>query len=146
MNKMIFEILEEVPKCRTKNEKVMHLRRHDCPALRTVLNYGLNPDCRLYTDKVPPFKLDEAPTGLSYQTLYNVHRQMHIFLAPDLESRVTKKGPTAPHRKQQVLLQILESIDKNDAKVLLSIINKTFGKDYGISKQVVDEAFPGLIA
>jgi hypothetical protein len=49
-----------------------------------------------------------------------------------------------PERKTALLGQILEAIDRSDAVALIDVINKDLSK-YGITKEIVNEAFPGLI-
>ena len=47
------------------------------------------------------------------------------------------------YKREQIFLGILEGIHPEDAKVVLSMINKE--KLKGLSKPVVEEAFPNLL-
>jgi len=49
------------------------------------------------------------------------------------------------YRLEMLFIQLLESIHKDEAEVLLAAKNKTLTKLYPITKDVVKKAFPGLI-
>ena len=45
-------------------------------------------------------------------------------------------------KRERMFIEVLEGCDPNDAELVISMINKT--PINGISRAVVDEAFPGL--
>ena len=50
----------------------------------------------------------------------------------------------SPQRKTALLGQILEAIDTSDALALMDVIKKDLSK-YGVTTDIVNKAFPGLI-
>jgi hypothetical protein len=140
--KLINEILNE---CKQKpaTERVQFLRNNDCFAIRETLKYALHPMVQFFTTDIPKYKADDSPVGLATTSLHNEVRMLYCFLAPHQEMGVKGKV-TKPHIKQRVLLQMLESIDRNDALVVESMFKRNFAKTYGINQKLAEEAFPGL--
>lgn len=81
-------------------------------------------------------------------------RKMHT----DDKDRLKKQPASAPaisplpvpkdmprHRLEMTFIQTLESMHPADAKVLLSVKNKTLAKNYSLTKDVVKKAFPDLL-
>ena len=50
-----------------------------------------------------------------------------------------------PYKRENIFISILESVHPEDAKVVINMINKEWPYKSGISKPVIDEAFPGLV-
>lgn len=83
--------------------------------------------------------------------------RMHRIHTEDRE-RLKKQPAAAPsivpqpvpkdmprHRLEMMFIQTLESIHPSEAKVLLSVKNKTLAKNYALTKDVVKKAFPDLL-
>ena len=134
MTKLISEIVTEASNAEKAKDKVKILQSNDSPALREVLKFLFHPDVKLYTSTPPEYNKDPAPVGYSYQTLYNVYRKFYIFT----ENYVLKK-----ERKDQLLTEILESIDTGEA----SLLHQRFSGKLllRLNKKIINEAFPGLI-
>ena len=47
------------------------------------------------------------------------------------------------YKRERILFEILEGVHPDDAKLVVSMINKK--KLEGISRPVIEEAFPGLL-
>jgi hypothetical protein len=71
--------------------------------------------------------------------LYSNARLLYIFL----------EGQNAPEmdqlRREIKFVQFLESLDGEDAKFVISVKDQRLEKDYGLTLEIVQEAFPGLI-
>ena len=134
MQKLISEILKEVSEAKQKDEKIYLLRKHDCPALREVVRYAIG-EPEFYTNTLPQYKVDPAPHGLSFSTLFSEYKRLYIFLKG---TKCTEK------RKNELLAQMLESIHTSEADLLAKIITKQYKPN--LNKKVVNEAFPGLLA
>ena len=130
----IAEVLKMVSEQKTKEEKINVFRKNDSSALRTVLKYALDPTIKwALPPGAPPYK----PTSyLDQQSmLYQEAKRLYLFVEggnPNL----------TPLKRESLFIGLLESIDPEDAKVLLAAKDK---KLKGITTAIVNEAFPGLI-
>ncbi len=135
MRLSISEILENAGKLETPAEKIMYLRKNYNEPLTTVLRYAYHPDLKfLLPDTDPPY----APlsTNEGHGMLYHEARKLYLF--------VEGGNPNLKQSKREVLfVQLLESVDPQDAVLLLSVKNKRL--PYDIGYDIVEEAFPGLI-
>lgn len=132
----ISEILELASKKETKEEKIEVLRKYDGVTLRTILQGAFDPGIEWdLPEGAPPYKpcdfLDQQGR------LYQETRRLWIFLKgrrPDIK----------PVKKEQLFIGLIESLDKDDAKLLLAVKDKKMPYK-GITYKLVQEAFPGLL-
>jgi hypothetical protein len=134
--KSIYELLEEVSKCKKTEEKIGKLREIDNAAVRAILKYALDPTIKfILPSGEPPFKpcehLDQEGR------LYTEIRRLYLF-CENGNNNLTKM------KREMLYIQLIESIDKNDAKLLNNIKDKKLPFK-GITAKIVNEAFPGLI-
>ena len=136
MKYSIYELLEQVSKCKKPQEKVDMLRKVDNPSLRAILFYAFNPATKfLLPAGEPPFK----PCQFEDQQarLYAEVRRLYLFIEGG--------NPNLTKLKREMLyIQLLESIDPNDAKLLNSVKDKKLPFK-GITAKLVREAFPDLL-
>jgi hypothetical protein len=132
----MYEILEQVSKCKTPAEKVEVLRRNDNGALRTVLKYALDPQIKFALPKGdPPFK--PCPYVDQEARLYTEVRRLYLFLEGG--------NPNLTNIKREMLyIQLIESIDPKDAKLVNCMKDKKLPFK-GITAKIINEAFPDLI-
>ena len=140
MNKtdyLIPEILENASKFENRDQRISYLREYISHPLREVLKLVFDDRYVFSFDDMPPFKKSDVPTGLGMNTLFNEAKRLYIFTDPE----VNKMGPM---RTEQNLIGLLESVDPMEADLIIKILTNKF--DYnGIDKQLVQDAFPGLI-
>ncbi len=140
MNKtdyLIPEILENASKFENRDQRISYLREYISHPLREVLKLVFDDRYVFSFDDMPPFKKSDVPTGLGMNTLFNEAKRLYIFTDPE----VNKMGPM---RTEQNLIGLLESVDPMEADLIVKILTNKF--DYnGIDKQLVQDAFPGLI-
>ena len=140
MNKtdyLIPEILENASKFENRDQRISYLREYISHPLREVLKLVFDDRYVFSFDDMPPFKNSDLPTGLGMNTLFNEAKRLYIFTDPE----VNKMGPM---RTEQNLIGLLESVDPMEADLIVKILTNKF--DYnGIDKQLVQDAFPGLI-
>lgn len=136
MRKGIAEILNEASKLKTKNEKINYLRQNDNVALRMLLK--MNFDNNLVWD-LP--ETDPPYTPCTYLDqegmLYNEIRRMYLF----------HKGGNnnlSQHKREHLFIQMLESLAPADAKLVLGVKKKKLPYK-GLTKNLINEAFPGLL-
>jgi hypothetical protein len=110
------------------------LQLNNTAAMRDVLRYAFD-DIPWYRSDLPPFTLDGSPEGLAPTTIYSEVKRFYIF----------KQNYNLPvRRKDEILIQILESVNSKEVDLIKSLFTGTFSETYGITKDVVFQAFPNL--
>lgn len=135
MKKYIFEILQEIAKSKKKADKIALLKDNDQWPLRDIIRGSMDATVKWsLPDGEPPYTPAEPhnhPTDLKRQ---NTKFAFWIEGAyPD----------TPKFKKERIYLEMLEGIHPEDAKLVISMINKTTPK--GLTRAVVNEAYPGLL-
>ena len=136
---LIPEVFEQFESLTKKEEKVKLLKENNHPALQDILRINFDADVvSVLPLGAPPYEKDDAPKGHSSSSLFKLHRQFKYFF----------KGPFAnqvkPIRREGIFLNILESIHPTEADVLVAAKDRKL-KVKGLTKALIDEAFPGLI-
>lgn len=136
MAKLIYEIIETAGKKRSKAEKIEYLRQHESWALKDILR-GTYDDAVQWVVPVgtPPYtpnKEESTPSNLLRQNT------QFRYLVDTPDSRNVLKA-----KRENIYIRLLESIHPLDAKIVINMVSKKSIK--GITKAVVQEAYPGLI-
>lgn len=136
MTKLIYEVLDAVGKAKTKKEKVELLQQNESWALKDILRGTYDDAIQwLLPEGKPPF----TPAGKHVPS--NLIRQntqfKHFVKGGSGESMLKAK-------REKIYITLLESIHPQDAELVISMVSKQSIK--GITKEVVKEAFPNLIA
>ena len=136
---LIPEVFEKFESLTKKEDKVKFLKENNHPALQDILRINFDADVvSVLPAGAPPYEKDDAPKGHSSSSLFKLHKQFKYFF----------KGPFAnqvqPIRREGIFLNILESIHPTEADVLVAAKDRKL-KVKGLTKALVDEAFPGLI-
>jgi hypothetical protein len=133
-NKCMATIIDLIEKEKSRNKQVDLLREHSSYALKTVLGYGMDPNVKwLLPDGDPPYKplFDAADQEGRFYT----ECKKLIYFVDSEEGQQVKQV-----RREQLFIQVLETIDPRDAKLLLRMKNKKLK----IKPDAVKEAFPNL--
>ena len=137
VTKRIHEVIDIASNAKTKDEKIAILRQNESQGLKDVLvgAYHSKVEWNLPVG-VPLFEAAEersVPTNLLKQT-----RKVNDFI---------KGGPgdTLPaFKRERIFIRLIEQIHPDDAELILKMVaKKQLAK--GITKKLVQEAFPGLI-
>ena len=136
MKLAVSEILEKANALKTKKERIDYLRSNDNVALRGIIQLALDPKfVWALPIGTPPYK---PYNGVDNEgVLYNEMRRLYIFLEgghPTLKQM----------RREQLFIQLLESVTPKDAEMLIAVKDKKLPYK-GITRDVIQEAFPGLI-
>lgn len=132
----ISEILRMANDAQDEHARLHILRMNDSPTLRNMLNLALNKNVVWQLpDGIPPYK----PNDLVDQQhrLYTEMRKMYLFIeggSPNLKQL----------RRETLFIELLESLDPEDAKLVLAAKDKHFPYN-NITVELVNTAFPGLI-
>ena len=102
----------------------------------TILKYAFCPTIKFnLPEGSPPFK--PCQFGDQQAMLYGSLRKMYLFIG--------EGNPAVTKNKRELLfVNMLESLDPEDAKLLLAVKDKKMPYK-GITKKLVTETFPGLI-
>jgi len=138
--KNVYEILNEFKTVKTKTERLNVLRKNDSFALRQVLLGVFHPSIKFTLDKIPDFKRVPMPAGMSYSHMTEALSRVYLFM--DGNPRVPK-GLTEK-RKNEILLQILESLEEPEADVFLGLLKKDLKVPH-LTPALINEAFPELL-
>jgi len=136
MKQYVFEVLEEMAKQRNRADKVRVLKENETWALKDIIRGSMDSTIKWNLPAGdPPYNAAAAhshPTNLTKQ-----NKQFKYFLEGG-------QGDTLPkYKREQIFIGILEGVHPEDAKLVVNMINKK--KIPGISKPVVEEAFPKLL-
>lgn len=135
--KSISWILDFTSKLKTKEEKIECLRANGVEPLLQVLKYALDPNIVwLLPETDPPY--EPATDGNLQGALYKESRKFIHFLEggnPNLNQI----------KREAIFIEMLGSVDPEDAKLLLAIKSKKIPYK-GITAKLVQEAFPGLLS
>ena len=132
------EILANASDKDSAEEAMNYLRQNQSPMFCQMLKMAYDPN--LVWD-LPEGNVPYKPSELTDTEgmLVNEVRRMYLF-------HVGGHPTLSQMRKQQLFVDMLECLDKNDAKLVVSVRNKTLDEDYpGITKEFIDATFPGLL-
>ena len=130
------EVLDEVHKAKTKDQKVKILRRHNTEAFRIVLKSSFDPkiEWAMPEGKVP-YVPNDAPAGTEHTVLAaQANKLWHYIKGAD--------RATSQPKKEQMFIQLLEGLHSSEAELLCDAKDKKLHQVYkGLSTNVVKEAF-----
>jgi hypothetical protein len=136
MAKLIYEVIVEAGKKRSKAEKVECLKQNESWALKDILRGTYDDAVQwLVPEGAPPYtpnKEESTPSNLIRQNT------QFKYLVDSRDARNVLKA-----KRENIYIRLLESIHPLDAEIVINMVSKKSIK--GISKSVVQEAYPGLI-
>jgi len=133
----VAEILIRISKLKTKKEKIEALRRDHNITLESIIDICFNPKIQfVLPEGAPPYKA--SPKESDYQaTLYSNMRKFGIFINtgpyPDMKSM----------QRETQFVNFLESLDPDDAKLVIAIKDKKMPYK-GITRKLFEDAWPAL--
>jgi len=136
MHLLFNEIFDKVSKAKTKPQKIDILKEHESDSLKMLIKSSFDPKIEwvLPVGNVP-YVANEAPAGTEHTVLESECRKLWHFI----------KGAdrtTPQFKKEQMFVRMLEGLQEEEAKVLISAKDKKLHQMVkGLSKQVVKEAF-----
>jgi hypothetical protein len=138
---MVSEILKMVQDAPTKEARVELIKKHNCLALRDVLKGGLDDSIQwILPVGAPPYRKDNSPEGLSPSTLHRQSPRLRYFIAGGPGERLS------PAKREKLFIELLESIDKSEAELLIAMKDKQLKKLYPcLTKPLIKGVFPSLI-
>jgi hypothetical protein len=139
--KNIFEVLDEIEEASSKKEKMAAIERNLSKTLVQVFELAYHPQYEWLITEMPENYVVPTNTlpGISRVQLSTEIRKLYMF----------RKGePTAEklgqQKRNQLLLQLLESLEPREAEVIIGIFKKDLGVN-GLNYKFIKEAFPNLL-
>lgn len=133
----IFEILRKVDKQRHKADKVKVLKENETWALKDIIRGSMDSNIKWkLPGGTPPYTPCEEHNYPA--SLHREHKQFVYFVQGQ-----NKCESLPAYKREKLFLGMLEGIHPQDALVLIDMINKKTPK--GITRPIVEEAFPGLL-
>ena len=134
---LMSEIAMKVNNAKDKPRKLKVLKDNDSVALRQVLKGAFDPKIKwlLPMGDDIPYEANGAPIGTEHTVLTQEAKRLYLF---------TEGGDrTLSNTKRETLfIQMLEGLSAEEAKFLVSVINKKVNNDYkGFTANLVKEAF-----
>ena len=125
--KYLTEVLEEI----NSDPKTIEKYKNDV-ALKILFEYAYLPEKKFdLPEGEPPYKPDDAPIGMSPANLRMEMRRLYIFKREDLKLL----------RREQLFINLLESVHPEEAKLLLPVKEQKLNKLYKkVTRKVVEEA------
>ena len=130
------EIFTKVNNAKVKEEKIKVLKQHDSVPLRQILKGAFDPKIEWdLPEGTPPYKVNEAPAGTEHTVLYTESKRLWHFVK-GADPKLTKA------RKEMMFIQMLEGLHADEAKLIISVKEKSLNNSYkGLTDAVVKEAF-----
>ncbi len=139
--KSLYEVFDEFELAKNKKERMDVISKNLSQSLVDVLKLAYHPDIQWKIKELPEnyrIPTDMLP-GITHDNINGQIRRMYMFRVGD---------PTAEklneHRRNELLIQMLESIEPREAEVILGIFQKDLGVK-GLDYKFVKEAFPDLL-
>jgi len=138
--KLYSEIFEEFEKATTKQERINILRREGDERFRFFLQLIFNPAIEF--DVVMPhiYRPAKEPAGLNFAYLDTEMPRMYRFI----KNHPLRPSEFTSDKTTQMILVMLESLHKDEAAILIKVLQKEF-KVKQLTHNLVKEAFPDLV-
>jgi len=132
------EIFTKVQDVRAMKDRVDILQANDCYALRLVLQGNFNEWVQFdLPEGSPPFKEDN---NVPDRSAGRIDKNIKIL------KKLTKGSAMNSTKKEIRFVQFLESVNVNDAKIVIAMKDKELKKLFpALTPVLVDKAFPGII-
>lgn len=139
--KPLYEIFDAFEECKTKKERMEVIEKNLSQLLVDVFKLTYHPQFQWKIKEMPDnYKVptDMLP-GITHDSLAHQLRRLYIFqVGNQTAESLTEK------RRNELFIQMLESIEPREAEILLGIFQKDLGVK-GLDYKFVKEAFPNLI-
>ena len=132
-------MFKKVEEAKTKKEKLQILKENSNAVLKQILGLTFDPRVEwLLPEGTPPYKPlpDDAEAEI---TMQNASRQFYLFVKGNTETQRNLKQT----RREQLYIQLLESVNPAEVKVLLGMKDRKLPYK-GVTRKLVAEAFPNL--
>jgi hypothetical protein len=138
--KNIYEVFDEFEAVTTKKERMEVIEKNLSKTLVDVLQFTFHPECKWKIKEMPEnYKIPDTKPGISRCQLSTEIRKLYLFQEGNPEAE-----KLSPRKQNELLIQLLESIEPREAEVIIGIFKKDQGVK-GLTYNFVKEAFPNLL-
>ena len=116
--KNIYEIFDDFENAKNKKERMEVIQKNLSPTLVKILELTYHPKYKWKVKELPEnYKVptDVLP-GITYDNMNSQLRRLYMFLEGDATAE-----KLTPQRQNQLLIQMLESIEPREAEIILGI-------------------------
>lgn len=136
--KLYSEVFEEFEAAPNRNEKINVLRKYDHPRFREFLRLAFDGSIE-FDAEVPNYRPAVEPAGLNFTYLDQEIIKLYRFI----KNHPRRDSYISPEKQKSLLVVVLESLHKDEAALLVNLINKDL-KVKGLTAKLVKEAFPEI--
>lgn len=139
--KQIYEVFDEFELAKNKKDRMAIIEKNLSPTLVKILELTFHPKYQWKVKELPEnYKVptDMLP-GITYDNMNSQLRRLYMFLEGDGTAEQLTET-----RRNQLLVQMLESIEPREAEIILGIFQKD-QQVKGLDYKFVKEAFPQLL-
>ncbi len=135
---LLSEVLQKISNAKTKKEKIELLQRYKTPALQSILIWNFDDSVKtLLPEGDVPYTANEAPVDTEHTRLLHEYRILYNFVKGGNDGLPNSK-------RENMFIQLLEALHKDEASVLCLVKDKKLGKRYKITKNAIEEAYPEI--
>ena len=136
-NLSVYEMLENVDKEKTRKKKIEMIKQYsvEAKALSIILDLTFDAGWKwLLPEGTPPYTPSPKEADLQHVLKADARRLQYFVNTPD-------GNAMKPLRRETMFIELLESVDANDAKLLIHIKQKKLPFK-SLTKKLIKEAFP----
>jgi hypothetical protein len=138
--KNVYEIFDEFEEAQTKKEKMEVVAKNLSKTLVQVLELTFHPNYQWLVEDMPEnYKIPDTVPGISLNQIGTEMRKLYLF---QKGNQVAEN--LTPRKRNELLIQILESLEPREAEVIIGIFKKDQGVK-GLTYKFVKEAFPQML-
>ena len=138
MARSIPRIFEDVSAAKSFADRKKILLENQSNPLKELLKYAFHPDIKFVLPPgAPPYKTIGSPDEYNPTYLYPNIRKMYLFIEGGHEGLTTL-------RREQLFVQMLESLHPTEAKVLVQVKDKKL-KFRGLTYKLIKETFSDIL-
>jgi len=126
---ILSEIIQYIKSGKNKAEKIKRLKEHDAPEIRILLKGSYDPKIK-WLPGLNDIKYKKSRKNSSENSIYDISKILYNYI--DNNNNLIKL-----EERKKSFKNILESLNKDEALFLLSVVNKSVNKDYKISIPIV---------
>jgi hypothetical protein len=135
---LMSEVLQKISNAKTKKEKIELLIRYKTNALQAILIWNFDDSIiSLLPEGDVPYTPNEAPIDTEHTRLLHEYRILYNFVKGGNDG-------LASNKRELMFIQLLESLQQDEAAVLCMVKDKLLGKKYKITKACIGEAYPEI--
>jgi len=136
--KLYSEIFEDFDKCSTKAERIAILQKYGQKNFQEFLIAVFNPNV-VFDVEIPQYRPAPEPAGLNFTYISSEVPKLYRFV----KDHPARASNLSAEKKKSLLVVILESLHKDEAELLVKLINKNLEVKF-LTKNLVKEAFPEI--